>query len=104
MSNGNFTPDADSEKSMKCDVCDIDMEVERGIFGSTSFASSMAGKKVKYDHFKCKFRDTDWHLQAYQLFKEAENTPSGILSGLLEREAASIIISKKATKQINKWF
>ncbi len=100
MSNGYFTPDCGTKASMECDICGCVMDVERGVVGQTARGGSVR----EYDQFTCPYKEIDWHLQAYKLFQEAKATPSGAMTSLYESEARSIIQTRKATKQVSKYF
>ena len=93
-----FQLEPGDKELMKCKICGVVMEVTRDCVGPTSAIGGMAGMKHKHDLFICKNSGEDWHNQAYALLKFIEDTPSGTLSLLVEKEMKAVVKNKKITK------
>ena len=65
--NGRCFPLPGIVKTAECGICGIDMNVDRNILGSTSWAESMGGRKHRHDSFKCPNIGKDWHKRIYRL-------------------------------------
>ena len=77
--------------TMPCQVCGVDMDVERNGMGATGFGEAMSGRKHLHDTFRCKDRHEDWHMQIFNIREEAEETSSDKLRKLFLDEVDEIL-------------
>ena len=98
---GRYTPDAGKVKTATCGICGDKMNVERDQLGPTSWAGAMAGAKRKHDSFTCPNLSKDWHVQIVRLLREIENTSSGVLTKILQKEVDQIKKDRKHTKKVS---
>lgn len=78
-------------EQIECKVCGTKCEVSKGVKGYVSMATSMAGKKVKHDQFSCPNHKEKWHIKAYKLVKEIEETESKRIKELVQKDLADIL-------------
>lgn len=97
-------PDPGAYEKMDCVVCGADMNVTRNVNGPRSMVESMGGSKTLHDKFTCPHTDEDWHKQALNIHRKAEETPSKKIEEILLAEKAEIVASKKATKKTSYWW
>ncbi|GEM_PF-943392 len=93
--------------TMRCRVCGEKMEVERDVFGPTSYAESLGKMRQRldptyrvghlHDAFICKNSGQTWHSQALELRKEQAATHSTRLTAMLEEEIRQILTTRRPT-------
>ena len=95
-------PNPGKFKVLKCGVCGTNMDVQRDVYGPTSFGAAMGKTGRDHDAFHCPYSDDDWHQQAKTLHRAARETPSRILSDLFYREALTLCKTRQATKKVSR--
>lgn len=101
---GTSITNKDAVKELSCSICGNKMDVERGLYGPTSYASAMAHIERWYDKFTCPNLEKDWHQQALEILKLIEDTPSKTIADLLNPELRKILRSRAITKESWKKF
>lgn len=96
-------PDPGKYESLKCGICETEMNVRRNLHGPTSYGAAMAKKGRDHDAFRCPHIDEDWHIQAKALRRAARETPSATLAGVFLQEMAQICQTREATKKVSKF-
>lgn len=95
--NGYATTGPGITSYMRCQVCEEEMEIKRNFDGATGMAEAMSRRKHLHDVFTCKDRHEDWHLQAFEIQREASKTHSGKLKKMLLNEVDEIIKTRKVS-------
>ena len=96
----HFTPDPGTEASMNCVACGAVMDVERDKAIPLSRWSKNPKRVV--DVFTCPSSGKKWHDQVIALRRFQRDTPSGVLTDLVEKEIEQIISSKQPSKE--NWY
>ncbi len=95
-----FTPKPEEYDSATCGLCGTNMDVQRNVFGPTSFGGAMLKRGHLHDWFECPNRREDWHIQVKKILREAQKTSSTALQELLEKDAKKVLKTRKATKKV----
>jgi len=87
------------EVDVQCPVCKENMKVEKSKLTHTSSIVAMGGEKTKTikNVFKCLNAEKGWHVQAKELLKLSQSTPSSFLKEEYLRERKRIIYVKRPT-------
>lgn len=94
--NGYYTTSPGLIKPCPCDICQEDMEVERCLHGE-----AMDHQGHKHDIFRCPLRHEMWHLQAFKLRREAEQTVSKRMEDMLREEMKEVLEKRQHTKEVS---
>ena len=88
-----------TEDNVQCPVCKENMKLEKNKLTHTSSVVAMGGEKTKKikDVFKCLNAEKGWHVQAKELLKLSQSTPSSFLKEEYLRERKRIIYVKRPT-------
>lgn len=70
------TPDVGMVQEMNCCVCKKKMNVRRNMFGTRSYAATLANAFGRYDEFTCEFANEDWHIHVAMLMDFLSNVPA----------------------------
>ena len=92
-----FTPDTGKTYSMNCAACGESMDVARNVDHYGRWGKTDPPRKI--DKFTCKNSGQKWHDQVISLRKFQRDTPSNVLSKLVEEEILGIIELKAPTKE-----
>ena len=81
-----------------CPVCEEQYDVDEDYYGPCSWAGAMGKVKTHKEKFTCPNAEEKWHLQAKELLKLEEKTPSAWLAAEFKDEREKIVKDKKCTK------
>lgn len=90
-----FTARPGCVDKMICKVCGEICEVERSVFGPTSWASAMAKKNTTHDEFCCYDVNEEWHKYALELVQDIEKCHSPTLKKIMNDDLNKIIQEKE---------
>jgi hypothetical protein len=86
------------ETSLTCRACGRAMRVVRNVFGPTSWASAVGGRRYwrRHDAWRCPHSAEHWHVRVLKLRQEADATVGLKVRSLLEEEINEIL-AREAT-------
>ena len=93
--SGWLAPDPGTCKSLKCGICDDEMNVKRNVLGPTSFVGALGGIKRLHDSFTCPNLEVDWHKKIVDLYREVRNTNSVTIKKIIREEIKNIRKTRK---------
>lgn len=91
-------------EELACSVCGDIMDVKRNVNGPTSWGGAMAKIFHLHDAFACPCREEMWHIQVCRLRDEARKCPSKQIANIMTAEATEVLISRKETKEVSRFF
>lgn len=84
-----------------CRICGESLAVEELLMDCHPHEFRRAGIALALMHvYSCPFHECDWRLQALLILRVAQTTPSKVFEERLHSEAAEILSSRKATKDV----
>lgn len=86
-----FYTEPNTVDEMFCKVCGTRCEVERGLFGPTSWAEAQAEGGHWHDRFICPHSCKPWHETAVDLYFEMEETPSKRIAELMRLDLEDLL-------------
>lgn len=89
--DGRANPLPGVSESLRCDVCQAEMAVERNVHGPTGSAEAMSGRGHLHDAFTCPNLHTGWHYRIIVLRSEGIATKSQRIRALLAEEIGEIL-------------
>lgn len=86
-----FMADPGTVQGTHCRVCQTQCDVQREVYGPTSFATATAHDFGHHDMFRCPYAGIAWHEQALRLVVEIEATPSKRIAHLMQQDVADLL-------------
>ena len=86
-----FYTEPGSSEEINCSVCGTKCNVERNIYGPSSWLCAMAKNYSYHDIFTCPHAGKEWHKQALDLILAIKETPSKRVVQLMKLDLEDLL-------------
>ena len=88
-----FFTEPDAHSTMRCQVCDAECDVRRGVYGPTGFAAAVGGQSSRHDEFFCGHRGNEWREEALRLVIATGEMPSRRVAEFMRLDLRDILVA-----------